>query len=125
MGLAALMTVAWGAFDVLFGIDGDRCVGLGQLGMGALQTSRPGSARWPAQPGQIALVGQRGLWPAIVGATIVLGAGSALTEHSTQGVALVVVATLTAGGALTVLDVVGRTLLQRVVDNAILTRMSG
>ena len=123
VGLAALMTVAWGAFDVLLVSVAIDVLGLGDSGVGALQTAA-GLGALAGAAGSVALVGRRGLWPAIVGATIVLAAGFVLAG-STRGVALVVAATLAAGGALTVLDVVGRTLLQRVVDDAILTRVFG
>ncbi len=123
VGLAALMTVAWGAFDVLLVSVAIDVLGWGDSGVGALQTAA-GLGALAGAAGSVALVGRRGLWPAIVGATIVLAAGFVLAG-STRGVALVVVATLAAGGALTVLDVVGRTLLQRVVDDAILTRVFG
>ena len=59
----------------------------------------------------------------MVAAILMLAAGIAGSGSST--VSAVIAAAVVAGGAITVLDVVGRTMLQRVVDDTVLTRVFG
>jgi Cyclic nucleotide-binding domain len=74
--------------------------------------------------GSVALVGRRAMAPAFLFATVMLAAGIAGSAVATT-VAVALVAVLVTGGALTLLDVVGRTLLQRVADDDLLTRVFG
>jgi Cyclic nucleotide-binding domain/Major Facilitator Superfamily len=120
--IAALMTIAWGAFDVLLVSVAIDVLGLGQAGVGALQTAA-GIGALVGAAGSVALVGGRRLWTAMVAAILMLAAGIAGSGSST--VSAVIAAAVVAGGAITVLDVVGRTMLQRVVDDTVLTRVFG
>ena len=120
--IAALMTTAWGAFDVLLVSVAIDVLGLGESGVGALQTAA-GVGALVGAAGSFVLVGGRRLWTAMVGAIVVLAAGVA--GSGSESLLVVVAAAVVAGGAITVLDVVGRTLLQRVVDDAVLTRVFG
>jgi hypothetical protein len=120
--IAALMTIAWGAFDVLLVSVAIDVLGLGQAGVGALQTAA-GIGALVGAAGSVALVGGRRLWTAMVAAILMLAAGIAGSGSST--VSAVFAAAVVAGGAITVLDVVGRTMLQRVVDDTVLTRVFG
>jgi predicted MFS family arabinose efflux permease len=120
--IAALMTTAWGAFDVLLVSVAFDVLGLGESGVGALQTAA-GVGALVGAAGSVALVGGRRLWVAMVGAIVVLAVGVAVS--GVDSLAVVAAAAVVAGGAITVLDVVGRTLLQRVVDDAVLTRVFG
>lgn len=120
--IAALMTTAWGAFDVLLVSVALDVLGLGDSGVGALQTAA-GVGALVGAAGSVALVGGRRLWVAMVGAIVVLAVGVAVS--GVDSLAVVGAAAVVAGGAITVLDVVGRTLLQRVVDDAVLTRVFG
>jgi MFS family permease len=122
VAIAALMTIAWGAFDVLLVSVAIDVLGLGEAGVGALQTAA-GVGALAGAAGSVALVGGRRLWPAMVGAIVLMAVGIAASGAST--VTAVVVAAVVAGGAITVLDVVGRTLLQRTVDDTVLTRVFG
>lgn len=120
--IAALMTISWGAFDVLLVSVAIEVLGLGQAGVGALQTAA-GVGALVGAAGSVTLVGGRRLWIAMVGAILLLAAGIAGSGSTT--VTAVVAAAVVAGGAITLLDVVGRTMLQRVVDDAVLTRVFG
>ncbi|MGH2629558.1 MAG: cyclic nucleotide-binding domain-containing protein [Actinomycetota bacterium] len=120
--IAALMTIAWGAFDVLLVSVAIEVLDLGEAGVGALQTAA-GIGALVGAAGSVALVGGRRLWVAMVGAILLLAAG--IAGSGASAVPAVVTAAVVAGGAITVLDVVGRTLLQRVVDDAVLTRVFG
>jgi hypothetical protein len=90
--------------------------------VGALQTAA-GVGALAGAAGSVVLVGGRRLWIAMVGAIVVLASGVAVS--GADSLAVVVAAVAVAGGAITVLDVVGRTLLQRVVDDTVLTRVFG
>jgi CRP-like cAMP-binding protein len=72
----------------------------------------------------VALVGRSRIVPALVAGAVVLGASIAALGFG-ESVALAAVATGVTGAATTVLDVAGRTLLQRVVDDSLLTRVFG
>ncbi|HEY6566772.1 MAG TPA: MFS transporter [Actinomycetota bacterium] len=123
VALAALMTVAYGAFDVLLVSIAIEELGIGESGVGLLQTS-VGVGALVGAAGSVTLVGRRAMVPAFLFATAMLALGIAGSAVATT-VAVVLVAVLVTGGALTLLDVVGRTLLQRVADDDLLTRVFG
>jgi hypothetical protein len=98
-------------------------LGIGDGGVGVLQTAA-GVGALVGAAGSVALVGRRSLLPALLLAGGVLGATVIGTGFAaTTGVAVALIAG--AGAGLALLDVVGRTLLQRVVDDVVLTRMFG
>jgi len=123
VGLAAVLTVVWGIVGVLLvslAIDG---LDAGEAGVGALSTAI-GVGALVGAAGSVALVGRSRLGPAFVLSSILLGAATmALGFAETLGAAAIACGLVGAAG--TLLDVVGRTLLQRVVDDAILTRVFG
>ncbi len=123
IGLAGVLTVSWGLYDVLlvtFAID---ALGIGESGVGVLYTSMGVGALLGAAV-SVALVGRRSLLAPLLFATVVYGASIAATGAS-EAIATALVAVFVAAAGLTLLDVTGRTLLQRVVDDALLTRVFG
>ncbi|MEX0755666.1 MAG: MFS transporter [Actinomycetota bacterium] len=123
VAIAALLTITWGAFDVLLVTIGIEVLGIGEGGVGALQTAA-GVGTLLGAAGSVALVGRRSLLPAVLVAALVLGGTVAATGFA-QSTTVALVSVVGAGVGLALLDVTGRTLLQRVVDDAVLTRMFG
>jgi hypothetical protein len=123
VALAAVMTVAYGAFDVLLVSIALETLDIGDAGVGLLQTAI-GVGALVGAAGSVALVGRRALGPALLFATAMMAAGIAGSAVAST-MAVAVVAAVVAGGALTLLDVAGRTLLQRVSDEDVLTRVFG
>lgn len=122
VAMAALVTLTWGAFDILLVTIGIESLGIGDSGVGVLQTA-VGVGALAGAAVSVALVGRRVLVPALIGSSLVLGLG---ILGSGAAVLIVVIGAVGAAGVgLALLDVIGRTLLQRVVDDAILTRVFG
>jgi hypothetical protein len=123
VGLAAALTLVWGVFDILlitFAID---VLGIGDPGVGALHTAI-GVGVLLGAGGSVALVGRSRLGPALLLGAAVLGAAIALLG-SLDALIVAVIASGLVGASVTLLDVTGRTLLQRVVDDSLLTRVFG
>jgi MFS family permease len=121
LGIAAATTLVWGVFDVLVVELAIDVLGIGDSGVGALHTAM-GVGVLVGAGGSVALVGRKKLTPGLLLGALLMG-GSIAMAGVTDGVAMVAVACAVAGGAVTLLDVVGRTLLQRVVDDRLLTRV--
>jgi MFS family permease len=121
--LAAGLTFVWGVFDVLIvslAIDG---LEIGDPGVGALHTAI-GIGAFAGAAGSMLLVGRSRLVPVLVLAVVLLGAGAA-GAGAVETVGVAIVACLVTGAGVTVFDVTGRTLLQRAVDDSLLTRVFG
>ncbi len=123
IALAALMTVGYGAFDVLLVSVAIETLGIGESGVGLLQTAI-GVGALVGAAGSVALVGRRALGPALLFASGLMAAGVAGSAIAST-VSFAFISVLVAGGALTLLDVAARTLLQRVADEDLLTRVFG
>jgi Cyclic nucleotide-binding domain/Major Facilitator Superfamily len=121
--VAAAVALVWGTFDVLVVTLAFDRLGIGAGGVGALHTAIAVGVLLGAA-GSVALVGRSRIVPALVAGAVVLGASIAALGFG-ESVALAAVATGATGAATTVLDVAGRTLLQRVVDDSLLTRVFG
>jgi hypothetical protein len=121
--VAAAVALVWGTFDVLVVTLAFDRLGIGAGGVGALHTAIAVGVLLGAA-GSVALVGRSRIVPALVAGAVVLGASIAALGFG-ESVALAAVATGVTGAATTVLDVAGRTLLQRVVDDSLLTRVFG
>ncbi len=123
VGLAAALTVVWGVFGVLLVTLALEVLGIGDAGVGALNTAIGVGALLGAG-GSVALVGRSRLAPALVLGAVALGV--AMTALGvTEVVTVAVLACGLVGAAATLLDVSGRILLQRVVEDALLTRVFG
>ena len=123
VALAGLMTVAYGAFDVLLVSVAIETLDLGEAGVGLLHTAI-GVGALVGAAGSVALVGRRALGPALLLATMLMAAGIAGSALAST-LAVVSISVVVAGAALTLMDVAGRTLLQRVADDDLLTRVFG
>jgi hypothetical protein len=121
--LAAGLTLVWGVFDVLVVTLALDTLGLGDAGVGALHTAM-GVGALTGAAGSVLLVGRSRLAPAVVGGAVAVGLAIGGVGAS-EIVVVAVVACALAGGGVTLLDVAGRTLLQRSVDDAVLTRVFG
>jgi hypothetical protein len=122
LGLAAVTTLSWGVYDVLLVTAAFDTLALGEAGVGALHTVI-GVGVLVGAAGSVALVGRATLAPALVGGALLMGLAVAVQGWDRVGV--VVAGAAVAGIAITVLDVAGRTLLQRVVADEVLTRVFG
>jgi hypothetical protein len=121
--LAGALTVVWGIFDVLvvsLAIDG---LGLGDPGVGALHMAI-GVGAFLGAAGSMLLVGRARLRPALVLAALLIGL-AIVGAGASEVVAVVVATCAVAGASVTLFDVAGRTLLQRAVDDTVLTRVFG
>jgi hypothetical protein len=123
LAIAAAIALVWGTFDVLvvtLAFDG---LGIGAAGVGALHTAIAVGV-FVGAAGSVVLVGRSRIAPALLAGAIVLGASIGALGFG-ESLLLAVVATGITGASTTVLDVAGRTLLQRVVDDSLLTRVFG
>lgn len=123
VGLSGAMTVTWGLFDVLLVTLAIDALEIGESGVGILHTAM-GVGALVGAAGSVGLVGRRTMLPALLGATLLYGLAIAATGETDVAVAAVI-AVFVAGAAVTLLDVTGRVLLQRIVDDAVLTRVFG
>jgi hypothetical protein len=123
VGLAAVLTLSFGVFDVLLVTVAIDELGIGDAGVGLLHTAM-GIGVLVGAAGSVALVGRRTLVPALVGSAVVFGLAVAGTGFA-EVVAVALGLVFLSGAGLALLDVAGRTLLQRVVDDALLTRVFG
>jgi hypothetical protein len=118
---AGVFSVVWGIYEVLLVTLALDELDSGDSGVGALQTSLwVGSLAGAIA--SFAFVARGRLVPVLAGSSLLFGTTVALTGWSTT-LALAFVATFGVGAAYTLLDVTGITLLQRVTDDAVLTRV--
>ncbi len=118
---AGVFSVVWGIYEVLLVTLALDELDSGDSGVGALQTSLwVGSLAGAIA--SFAFVARARLVPVLAGSSLLFGTTVALTGWSTT-LALAFVATFGVGAAYTLLDVTGITLLQRVTDDAVLTRV--
>lgn len=123
VGLAAVLTIVWGVFDILLITYAIDVLGIGDAGVGALHTAI-GVGVLVGAGGSVALVGRSRLGPALVLGAVTLGIAIG-SLGVLDALVVAVVASGLVGAAVTLLDVTGRTLLQRVVDDSLLTRVFG
>jgi MFS family permease len=98
-------------------------LGLGEPGVGLLNTTWS-IGSFVGAGTSVAFVTRRRLaWP-VVGGAMAFALGAAAFGIAT-GASTVVVASIVAGASIALLDVLGRTMLQRVTDDAVLTRVFG
>ncbi len=121
--LAAGLTLVWGVFDVLVVTFALEALEIGDAGVGALHTAM-GVGAFAGAAGSVLLVGRARLVPALVFAAMMMGLAASVTGLS-EIVTVAVISCGLAGAGVTLLDVAGRTLLQRTVDDAVLTRVFG
>ncbi|HEX6843913.1 MAG TPA: cyclic nucleotide-binding domain-containing protein [Actinomycetota bacterium] len=121
--LAAALTLASGVVGVLTVPLVIDVLGLGEPGVGLLNTAWSVGS-FVGAAASVGFVTRRRLaWPIVAGAGA-FAVGS-LVFGLAQAAVVVVVASVLAGSAIALLDVLGRTLLQRVTDDAVLTRVFG
>ncbi|MDP9331226.1 MAG: MFS transporter [Actinomycetota bacterium] len=123
VGLAGVFTLAWGTLDVLLVTLAIDTLHLGESGVGALNTGLSVGILIGAFAA-VFLVGRRRLAPTMLLGAILWGGAIALTGSS-NAAALALVAIGVTGIGATLVDVAGRTLLQRTVTDDILTRVFG
>ena len=121
--LAASLTLVWGTLDVLLVTLAFETLDIGEAGVGALHTA-VAVGMFVGAAASVALVGRSRLTPALVLGAIALGAAIGALGLG-DAIAVALVASGVVGAATTLLDVAGRTFLQRVVDDALLTRVFG
>ena len=119
----SLAYVVWGAFDVLAVVLAIDVLGLGDSGAGYL-TAAFGAGSILGAAGTVALIGRRRLVPALVLAAALWGGAFAFVGFSTA--AWMAFGLLILGGVgQALLDVTGRTLLQRISPPDVLARIFG
>jgi len=121
--LLSAQAVIWGALDVLLVVVALELLGLGQAGVGVLNSAL-GAGGIVGSLAAIALVGRRRLSPALASGVVLWGmplAAIALCHRPWIAVGLLAAA----GAGRTLMDVAGRTLLQRIVPNHLLARVFG
>jgi len=123
VGLAGVVTLVWGIYDVLIVTVAIERLGTGDSGTGTLYTAM-GIGGLLGAAGTVAIAGRRRLAVPFVVLSIALGLAIALTGLPEEVAAALVVVGAT-GASVTALDVVGRTLLQRVTPDVVLTRVFG
>lgn len=121
--LAGGLTLVWGILDVLLVTFALETLEVGDAGVGALHTAI-GVGAFVGAAGSVLLVGRARLAPALILAALILGAAAA-AMGLTEVVLVAVVSCVVVGAGVTLFDVAGRTLLQRVVDDSVLTRVFG
>ncbi len=121
--ILALSYVVWGALDVLTVVLAIDVLGLGDQGAGYLVTFF-GLGGVAGAAGAAALIGRRRIVPPIVAASVLYGGAFALLGlSSSTAVAFGLLAVAGLGQSL--LDVAGRTLLQRIAPPDVLARIFG
>ncbi len=123
VGLAGALTLVWGIFDILLITLAIDVLDIGDAGVGALHTA-VGIGVLVGAGGSVALVGRSRLAPALLLGAAVLGAAIGVLGL-VDAIVVAFLASGLVGAAVTLLDVTGRTLLQRVVDDSLLTRVFG
>ncbi len=117
------MRVVMGALDVLYVLLALEVLGIGASGVGLLSAA-VGLGFLAGGLGTFGLVGRRRLAPVLVAGALLTGAMVILLSvASLLAVALVLIAVASLGAAL--IEVTGRTVLQRVVSGPALTRVLG
>jgi MFS family permease len=121
--LVGLGTVLTGAFDVFAVVLAIDVLGIGDSGVGLINGAMAAGGLAGGALA-ISLVGRRRLGPALLAGAAVFGLGIA-TAGLVPVVLLAAGSILMAGIGRTLLDVAGRTLLQRVAPDAVLARIFG
>ena len=121
--LLACGYVVWGAFDVLAVVLSIDVLDLGNGGVGYLNAAF-GAGAVAGAAGTVALVGRKRLVPPILVAAIMWGAAFGLLGISSATAAAVALLVI-AGVGQALLDVAGRTLLQRISRPDVLARIFG
>jgi len=119
----AVMAGQWGALDVLLVVVGLELLDIGQGGVGWLNAAF-GAGGLLGAAITVGLVGRPRLAPAFA-AGLLLWAAGILLAGLAPGVALVGGMVALVGAGRSVVDVAGRTLLQRVIPRAVLSRVLG
>jgi MFS family permease len=123
LGQLGAMRAVLGALDVLYVLLAMEVLGMGASGVGLLSAA-VGLGFLSGGLGTFGLVGRRRLAPVLVAGAMLTGAMVILLSvASLPAVALVLVAVASLGAAL--IEVTGRTVLQRVVSGPALTRVLG
>jgi MFS family permease len=123
VALLAVAYVVWGALDILTVVLAVDILGIGEAGVGYLVAAF-GAGGIAGAALAVGLVGRARLVPPILFAAFVWGAAFALLGISTStGVAIVLL--VIAGTGQSLLDVAGRTLLQRISPPEVLARIFG
>jgi len=123
VGLLSAQSIIWGALDVLLVVLAIDLLSMGQAGVGFLNSAL-GAGGLVGSLVTVALVGRRRLTPALFGGMLLWGlplAAVSLLPHRAAAVILIAAA----GAGRAVIDVAGRTLLQRIVPNHLLSRVFG
>jgi MFS family permease len=123
VGLLSVQSMVWGALDVLLVVLAIDLLRLGAAGVGLLNSAL-GAGGLVGSLVTFTFVGRRRLFPPFILGVVLWGiplAGIALLHHRAAAIGLIAVA----GGGRALMDVSGRTLLQRVVPNHLLARVFG
>lgn len=123
VALGGVQTIVWGALDVLIVVMALGVLGLGESGVGYLNSAL-GLGGLIGAIGAIALVGRRRLAPAVLLGILLWGIPIALMGTVAVPIAVALLLAV-AGGGRSLMDVAGRTLLQRAVPDEVLTRVLG
>jgi len=115
--------VVVGAIDVLFVATAIDLLGIGQSGAGYLSAAF-GAGAVVGAASAVILVGRRRLTPPLAAGAVVFGAPIALVAVAPSAVSAPILFAI-AGGGRSLEDVAGRTLLQRISPNEVLSRVFG
>ncbi|HEX9300200.1 MAG TPA: MFS transporter [Actinomycetota bacterium] len=121
--LLASSDIVVGALDVLFVATAIDLLGIGQSGAGYLSAAF-GAGAVIGATATVALVGRRRLTPPLATGAVVFGVPIGLVAVAPSAVSAPVLFAV-AGGGRTLGDVAGRTLLQRISPNEVLSRVFG
>ncbi|MEX2274219.1 MAG: MFS transporter [Actinomycetota bacterium] len=123
VGLASAHTITWGALDILIVVLAFETLDAGDSGVG-LMNSALGAGGIIGAIVAVSLVGRRRLAPAMLLGMVLWGIPFLLLGFSPLLVVAVALLTVVGLGR-TLMDVAGRTLLQRIVPDEVLTRVFG
>ncbi|HLB62695.1 MAG TPA: MFS transporter [Actinomycetota bacterium] len=121
--LAGAQMIVWGALDVLIVVMGIELLRMGESAVGYLNSAL-GAGGLAGAVVTLALVGRRRLTPALGLGIILWGAAIAASGAAPSLVPALALLAL-AGAGRSLMDVAGRTLLQRVVPDEVLSRVFG
>jgi MFS family permease len=121
--LLASSDIVVGALDVLFVATAIDLLGIGQSGAGYLSAAF-GAGAVIGATATVALVGRRRLTPPLAAGAVVFGVPIGLVAVTPSAVSAPILFAI-AGGGRTLGDVAGRTLLQRIAPNEVLSRVFG
>ncbi|MDP9302253.1 MAG: MFS transporter [Actinomycetota bacterium] len=121
--LLASSDIVVGALDVLFVATAIDLLGIGRSGAGYLSASF-GAGAVIGAAATVVLVGRRRLTPPLAAGAVVFGVPIGLVAVTPSAVSAPILFAI-AGGGRTLGDVAGRTLLQRIAPNEVLSRVFG